>query len=349
MQDIIWYRMERNGICFLEIGRMPGPGKAEISNMECHGKKQYPGVSVGGKIYSLRMARRMTQEQLAGELCVSPAAVSKWERNLANPNIEMLWALADLFECTIDELVGRTVAQVERIGVYDEERLRLAAVAGDLMQCSKISRAEGLLAMEEAVPRLESGSRFLAFAVPYVMYAFMRQMDLEQTFGLLMNYAHALPEEERAEGEMIAGVLKLIFSGNGEEYIREYAASCIGMDYREKIGAARMGVELEIARKDIIARYKDQEPYSEATDLLEPCGSLGDFETQAILRNLESDTLTKALKGASGRVVTKFLSNLSDRLMYYISEDMERWQGTEEEILAAQRRVLEVGAFCLGP
>ena len=330
----IRFRAERIGCTQLNKAAGAGPGKAGISGMECYEKRKCPGVSMGGKIYSLRMAKKMTQEQLAEVLCVSPAAVSKWERNLATPNVEMLWALADLFECTIDELVGRTVAQVERMGMYDEERLRLVAVAGDLLRCSEISRAEGLLAMEEAVPRLESGSRFLAFAIPYVMYAFMLQMDVERSFGYLENYAQALPERERAEGRMIAGTLKQIFSGEGEECIRECAASYIGIEYRERIGAGRMGGKLKAARQEIIARYKDQRPYS---------------ETQTILRNLESDTLTKALKGASGRVVTKFLSNLSDRLLYYISEDMVRWQGTEEEILAAQRKVLEVGAFCLAP
>ena len=68
---------------------------------------EYHCVAIGGKIYSLRVAKGMTQEQLAAILCVSPAAVSKWERNLANPSVEMLWELADYFECSIDELVGR--------------------------------------------------------------------------------------------------------------------------------------------------------------------------------------------------------------------------------------------------
>ena len=51
-------------------------------------------VAIGGKIYSLRVAKGMTQEQLAAILCVSPAAVSKWERNIANPGIDILWAWA---------------------------------------------------------------------------------------------------------------------------------------------------------------------------------------------------------------------------------------------------------------
>ena len=73
-----------------------------MENITCH------GISMGGKLYSLRMAKRMSQEQMAAVLGISPAAVSKWERDLSKPSIEMLWALADLFACSIDELVGRT-------------------------------------------------------------------------------------------------------------------------------------------------------------------------------------------------------------------------------------------------
>lgn len=79
----------------------------------------FHGVAMGGKLYSLRMAKRMTQEQVAAELCVSPAAVSKWERNQTVPSVEMLWALADFFDCTMDELVGRRQPPVERMGAYD--------------------------------------------------------------------------------------------------------------------------------------------------------------------------------------------------------------------------------------
>lgn len=85
-------------------------------------KVKFHGVAMGGKIYSLRRAKRMSQEQLAAVLNISPAAVSKWERNLSNPSIEMLWVLADFFECSIDELVGRTLVQVERVGTYDRKK-----------------------------------------------------------------------------------------------------------------------------------------------------------------------------------------------------------------------------------
>ena len=88
----------------------------------------------------------------------------RWERNLAKPSIEMLWALADFFECSIDELVGRTPGQVEEVGIYDAQKFRLALIGEDLLKCSEVSRSKGLLAMETCIPDLKGESRFLAFA-----------------------------------------------------------------------------------------------------------------------------------------------------------------------------------------
>ena len=295
---------------------------------------------MGGKIYSLRMAKRMSQEQLAAVLSISPAAVSKWERNLSTPSVEMLWALADFFECSIDELVGRTLVPVESVGIYDEKKLRLVVIGEDLLKCSEISRAEGLLAMESYVPRLKGGSRFLAFAIPYILNLFMKQMELEEAFHFLENYVTTLPEAERPEGSMIAAVLRKIFSGESPEILQELIASYIGIDYREKNG--RMSEMLKYARQEILDQYMDKKMYSDNTDLLEELVHVGDFEIQLILRNLDTVTLTAALTGASGEVARAFLANLSDRVLYFIHEDMKQWNGTEEEILAAQKKVLEL-------
>lgn len=309
-------------------------------------KNIFHGIAMGGKLYSLRMAKRMTQEQLAAQLCVSPAAVSKWERNQAVPSVEMLWAMADFFDCSMDELAGRRLAQVERMGVYDERQFRLIMVGEDLLRCAEISREKGLPVMEEAVMGLNSGSRFLRFAVPYIMNVFMGEAgSVDFAFGLLENYAGALPEGEQREGRMVAAALKAIFAGKGRKILQEIIASYIGMEYRERDG--KMNEILKYTRQELIQKFRDKEMYSEATNLIEGCAQLGDFEIQAILRNLEYDTLKTALAGASGVVVERFFSNLADRIMYLVSEDLERWQGTEEEILEAQRKVLEVGSFCL--
>ena len=103
-----------------------------------------------------------------------------------------------------------------------------------------------------------------------------------------------------------------------------------------------------VSEEDIIRKYREKKLYSEKTDLLERFDMVGDFEIQAILKNLDNETLTAALSGASGKIVKVFLANLSDRLLYFVSEDIDNWRGTEEDILKAQRRVLAVGGCFFG-
>ncbi|MBO5229056.1 MAG: helix-turn-helix transcriptional regulator, partial [Lachnospiraceae bacterium] len=182
-------------------------------------------ITVGGKIYSLRVAKGMTQEQLAAILCVSPTAVSKWERNLANPSIEMLWELADYFECSIDELVGREEKRLAKVGIYDDAKMRLVEVAEELLKCSEISRKEGLLALDERMKLYEGESRFLLFAIHFFLQSFMKRMEFEVTFELLENYVATLAEDEQREGHMITQVLKNIASGANPEFLKEIIAS----------------------------------------------------------------------------------------------------------------------------
>ena len=304
-------------------------------------------VAIGGMIYSLRVAKGMTQEQLAAILCVSPAAVSKWERNIANPGIEMLWELADYFECSIDELVGREEKRLEKVGIYNSEKLRLVEVAEELLKCSEISRQEGLLALDDYMKKYKGESGFLSFAVHYFLQSFLKQMDNELIFRLLENYVTTLPVEEQREGRMIVHVLGEIASGAHPELLREIIASYVGVGYWEKLEDMKRGAQGKRTREEIIGKYKDKELFSEKTDLLERFEPVGDFEIRVILRNLDNETLTAALSGASGKIVGRFLLNLSDRLLYFVSEDIDRWNGTEEDILKAQRRVLAVGGCFL--
>jgi len=304
-------------------------------------------ITVGGKIYSLRAAKGMTQEQLAAILCVSPTAVSKWERNLANPSIEMLWELADYFECSIDELVGREEKRRAKVGIYDDTKMRLVEVAEELLKCSEISRKEGLLALDERMKLYEGESRFLLFAIHFFLQSFMKRMEFEVTFELLENYVATLAEDEQREGHMITQVLKNIVFGANPEFLKEIIASYIGVGYWERLQNTTRTEQGKRDRAEIIGKYRDKKLYSEKTDLLERFETVGDFEIQVILRNLDNETLTAALSGASGKIVAGFLMNLSDRLLYFVSEDIDNWSGTEEDILKAQQRVLAIGGCFL--
>lgn len=63
--------------------------------------------SLGARILALRKAASMTQEQLAERLGVTFQAVSKWENDIACPDVLLLPVLADTFGISIDELFGR--------------------------------------------------------------------------------------------------------------------------------------------------------------------------------------------------------------------------------------------------
>ncbi|MCM1189243.1 MAG: helix-turn-helix domain-containing protein [bacterium] len=60
-------------------------------------------------ICRLRKAHSMTQEQLAEALGVTFAAVSKWERGIATPDLSYITEMAGLFEVSLDVLVGYQV------------------------------------------------------------------------------------------------------------------------------------------------------------------------------------------------------------------------------------------------
>ncbi len=61
---------------------------------------------LGDKIKLYREKKRMTQNEVADILNVSPATISKYESGALEPNIESLKRLAELFEISIDELLS---------------------------------------------------------------------------------------------------------------------------------------------------------------------------------------------------------------------------------------------------
>ena len=50
----------------------------------------------------------VNQVKLAADIEISQSAISAWLLNKKEPSITSLWLLADYFNCTIDELLGRS-------------------------------------------------------------------------------------------------------------------------------------------------------------------------------------------------------------------------------------------------
>ncbi len=76
-------------------------------------------VILATKIQSFRKRCGMTQEELADKLGVTFQAVSKWENEKTCPDITLLPLMADLFDCSIDELFSRKAKEPEILHYYD--------------------------------------------------------------------------------------------------------------------------------------------------------------------------------------------------------------------------------------
>lgn len=61
---------------------------------------------IGDTIRTLRKEKGITQEQLSEVMCVSVAAISKWETGMCAPELTALTALADFFEVSVDFLLS---------------------------------------------------------------------------------------------------------------------------------------------------------------------------------------------------------------------------------------------------
>ena len=68
---------------------------------------------IGGVIFRLRRERGLTQRQLAEQLHVTDKAVSKWELNDAQPDLDKVLALARLFQVSTDTLLGNESPEPE--------------------------------------------------------------------------------------------------------------------------------------------------------------------------------------------------------------------------------------------
>lgn len=57
-------------------------------------------------IKKYRKENKISQFQLAELLCVTPQAISKWERNLSTPDLNNVMRLSEIFQISTDELLG---------------------------------------------------------------------------------------------------------------------------------------------------------------------------------------------------------------------------------------------------
>lgn len=65
-------------------------------------------MKYGNRIAKLRDERRLTQEELAGKVGITRAALSHYENNRREPDYDTIQKIADYFQVSIDYIMGRS-------------------------------------------------------------------------------------------------------------------------------------------------------------------------------------------------------------------------------------------------
>ena len=85
-----------------------------------------------------RIMKDLTQEDIADYLNITPQSVSKWERGETYPDITPLPALANIFETSIDLLIGMDTVRAA------ETRYNIHKRANELMRNDQLDAAENV-------------------------------------------------------------------------------------------------------------------------------------------------------------------------------------------------------------
>lgn len=92
-----------------------------------------------------RIMKNLTQEDVAGYLGLTPQSVSKWERGETYPDITLLPALANLFETSIDLLIGMDTIRAEETQHNIHAKATEYQRNGDFVSAEKVYRDSLLL------------------------------------------------------------------------------------------------------------------------------------------------------------------------------------------------------------
>ncbi len=77
-------------------------------------------IKFSDKLKQLRKENNLTQDDLAEKIFVTRTAISKWETDKGLPSIDILKAISNLFNVSIDDLISDKDIEIEKI--YDEKK-----------------------------------------------------------------------------------------------------------------------------------------------------------------------------------------------------------------------------------
>lgn len=87
-------------------------------------------MSFGYRLRNLREQSHMTQTDLADKLNLSKANISKYESNLVEPNLQTLSLISELFDVSVDYLLGKTDDPNASDATTDDDDIKFALFKG---------------------------------------------------------------------------------------------------------------------------------------------------------------------------------------------------------------------------
>ena len=112
-------------------------------------------MNTNEKLKEIRKISGMTQEELADKLNVSRQTISKWEKGLSTPDLEMAIQFCDLFQISLDELLK-------------EERMERKLSLEDILRTNKRNQRQLVLLMSSVFFLLTGALGLLfVFAIRY--------------------------------------------------------------------------------------------------------------------------------------------------------------------------------------
>ena len=93
-------------------------------------------LSLSENLKRYRMLKNLSKEDIAKYLSITPQSVSKWERGESYPDITFLPALANIFETSIDALIGMDTIRAK------ETRYNIHKTANEFQRSGNYSEAE---------------------------------------------------------------------------------------------------------------------------------------------------------------------------------------------------------------
>lgn len=71
--------------------------------------------SLEDRLYKLRIENKLTQEEVASAINVSRQTISNWEKGTAKPNLDKALELAEIYDVSLDALVGQGLATTRKV------------------------------------------------------------------------------------------------------------------------------------------------------------------------------------------------------------------------------------------